>query len=65
MKIIKGKPRYEQTFFRFLEYFAQVKTVSLKRAVIASITFKTWVDFNIKKLGKKQVEILIELWNKR
>jgi 5-methylcytosine-specific restriction endonuclease McrA len=39
MKIIKGKPRYEQTFFRFLEYYAQVKVVSLKRTEITKMAF--------------------------
>lgn len=39
MKIIKGKERYEQTFFRFLEYFAQVKAASLKRTVIAKMAY--------------------------
>jgi 5-methylcytosine-specific restriction endonuclease McrA len=39
MKIIKGKPRYERTFFRFLEYVAQVKAASLKRNVICEKAF--------------------------
>lgn len=39
MKIIKGKPRYEQTFFRFLEFTAQVKAASLKRTVIIQMAF--------------------------
>jgi len=39
MKIIKGRVKYEQTFFRFLEYFAQVKAASLKRPLIAKKAF--------------------------
>lgn len=47
MKIIKGKPRYEQTFFRFLEYFAQVKTASLKRKTIANMAFVKLCNYDI------------------
>ncbi len=47
MKIIKGKPRYEQTFFRFLEYYAQVKTVSLKRTIIANMAFEKLCGYDI------------------
>jgi len=39
MKIVKGKPKYEQTFFRFLEYYAQVRSASLKRTVITKMAF--------------------------
>ena len=47
MKISRGKPRYEQTFFRFLEYFAQVKTASLKRKTIANMALVKLCSFDI------------------
>lgn len=111
-------------FFRFLEYYAQVKVASLKRTVIAKMAFeklssyelfvdyvefghtlenlysfyckfkshdiltevdllklqshldktvfvhpevniKTWIETNRSKLSKKQINILVELWDKR
>jgi hypothetical protein len=44
MKIIKGKPRYEKTFFRFLEYYAGVKACSLKRNIIAKMAFDNFCN---------------------